>query len=460
MSADNSLEAAIGLTETEVAERIEKGQVNNVPDAPVRTTKQILRANVLTPVNGIMGTLLVLILVAGFPGDALFAGVIFSNSIIGIFQELKARKTLTELAVLSAPKARVIREGTTKEINISEVVLDDLIEIQPGDQIVVDGELTHSAGLEVDESLLTGESEPVDKNIQDEVLSGSFVSAGFGHYRATRIGVDSYAVALAEEARRFRLVDSDLRSGVDTILRWMIVIIPPSVGLLLLRLLATEDLWEEALRGTVASAVAMVPDGLVLLTSLSFITGVVALARHRALCKELASVEMLARVDVLCLDKTGTITTGEISYTGFETLDGTDPSDVLGAMVAADPSPNATLAALGEQFLDPDWHLIDSIAFSSMRKWAMCDFGENGLFHLGAPEILLGKDDQENRNRVEILANEGKRILVLTRSNDPAGKTDELPSNRSPVCLIFLEDTLRDDAQPSRSRHSIKSHFG
>jgi cation-transporting ATPase E len=258
--------------------------VNDVPDAPVRTTKQIFRANVLTPVNGIMGALLVLILVAGFPGDALFAGVIFSNSVIGIFQELKARKTLTELAVLSAPKARVIREGITQEINISEVVLDDLIEIQPGDQIVVDGEVTHSGGLEVDESLLTGESEPVEKNIQEEVLSGSFVSAGFGHYRATRIGVDSYAVALAEEARRFRLVDSELRSGVDTILRWLIVIIPPSVGLLLLRLLATEDLWEEALRGTVASAVAMVPDGLVLLTSLSFITGVVTLGFMQRAC--------------------------------------------------------------------------------------------------------------------------------------------------------------------------------
>jgi cation-transporting ATPase E len=307
--------------------------------------------------------------------------------------------------------------------------------------------VTHSGGLEVDESLLTGESEPVEKNIQEEVLSGSFVSAGFGHYRATRIGVDSYAVALAEEARRFRLVDSELRSGVDTILRWLIVIIPPSVGLLLLRLLATEDLWEEALRGTVASAVAMVPDGLVLLTSLSFITGVVTLARHRALCKELASVEMLARVDVLCLDKTGTITTGKISYTGFEALDGTDPSDALGAMVAADPSPNATLAALGEQFRDPNWRLIDSIAFSSMRKWAMCDFGENGLFHLGAPEILLSDNDQKNRDRVEILANEGKRILVLTRSNNTVSKADELPSNRTPVCLIFLEDTLREDAR-------------
>ncbi len=155
---------------------------------------------------------------------------------------------------------------------------------------------------------------------------------------------------------------------------------------------------------------------------------------------------MLARVDVLCLDKTGTITTGKISYTGFETLDGTDPSDALGAMVAADPSPNATLAALGEHFRDPEWQLIDSIAFSSMRKWAMCDFGENGLFYLGAPEILLREDDQTNRDRVETLANEGKRILVLTRSESPTSKTDELPTSRTQVCLIFLEDTLREDA--------------
>ena len=294
MSSDSYLDNSTGLSEVEVAERIKNGQTNNLPDAPVRTTKEILRANVLTPVNAIMGTLLVLILVAGFPGDALFAGVIFSNSAIGIFQELKARKTLTQLAVLSAPKARVIRSGNTSEIGISEVVLDDLIEIQPGDQIVVDGEIIYSEGLEVDESLLTGESEPIEKTLHDEVLSGSFVAAGSGHYRATRIGVDSYAVALSEEAKRFKLVDSELRSGVNTILRWLIFIIPPAVGLLLLRLLSTEDLWEEALRGTVASAVAMVPDGLVLLTSLSFITGVVALARHRALCKELATVEMLA----------------------------------------------------------------------------------------------------------------------------------------------------------------------
>ncbi len=294
-----------GLTAAEVAERVADGRVNDVPDAPVRTTREILRANVLTPVNAIMGTLLVLILVAGFPGDALFAGVIVSNSVIGVVQELRARRTLSELAVLSAPKARVVRDGEVREVGVSEVVADDVLALSPGDQVVVDGEVVDGLGLTMDESLLTGESDAVDKAAGDEVLSGSFVAAGSGHYRATRIGADAYAATLADEARRFTLANSELRGGVNVILRWLTVVIPPASLLLLARLLAEEDLWEEALRGTVAAAVAMVPDGLVLLTSLSFIVGVVALAQRQALAKELASVELLARVDVLCLDKTG-----------------------------------------------------------------------------------------------------------------------------------------------------------
>ncbi|MDP7257918.1 MAG: hypothetical protein QF419_00970, partial [Acidimicrobiales bacterium] len=294
---NQQLVAPSGLSASEVAERVADGRVNDVPDAPVRTTREILRANVLTPVNAIMGTLLALILIAGFPGDALFAGVIVSNSVIGVVQELKARRTLTELALLSTPRACVIRDGTSQEVTVSQVVADDILELAPGDQVVVDGDVVSSVGLEIDESLLTGEADPVDKATGDPMLSGSFVSAGSGHYRATRIGTDSYAVSLAEEARRFKLADSELRSGVNTILRWLTAIIPPAAGLLLLRLFVTEDLWEEALRGTVSAAVAMVPDGLVLLTSLSFIVGVIALAKRQALAKELASVELLARVD-------------------------------------------------------------------------------------------------------------------------------------------------------------------
>ena len=442
--------APSGLTTAEVAERLADGRVNDVPDAPVRTTSEIFRANVLTPINAIMGALFALILVAGFPGDALFAGVIVSNSIIGTVQELRARRTLTNLAVLSAPGARVVRDGTATDINVSGVVADDLLELRPGDQVVVDGVVVDALGLEVDESLLTGEADPVDKAVGDRVLSGSFVAAGTGHVRATGIGSESYAAALAEEARRFTLVDSELRSGVNSILRWLTVIIPPAAGLLLLRLLVTEDLWEEALRGTVAAAVAMVPDGLVLLTSLSFIVGVVALARRKALARELASVELLARVDTLCLDKTGTITTGEIAFAGIETIGATttdEAASAVGAMAAVDPAPNATLAALASALDAPDWTATTTVPFSSARKWAAADFDGRATFHLGAPDILLPKGEWAvARERVAELAESGQRVLVLTRSSAGTCGTETLPAARLPMCLILLEDTVRPEA--------------
>lgn len=439
-----------GLSAAEVAERVADGRLNDVPDAPVRTTREILRANVLTPVNAIMGTLLALILVAGFPGDALFAGVIVSNSVIGVLQELKARRTLTDLALLSAPRARVVRDGTPQEVTVSQVVADDVMELAPGDQVVVDGDVLSGVGLEIDESLLTGEADPVDKVAGDPVLSGSFVSAGSGHYVATRIGADSYAASLAEEARRFKLADSELRSGVNTILRWLTAIIPPAAGLLLLRLLITEDLWEEALRGTVAAAVAMVPDGLVLLTSLSFIVGVIALARRQALAKELSSVELLARVDTLCLDKTGTITTGEISFGRVEVIGSTSEADAtaaLGAMAAADPSPNATLSAVAAACPDPGWTTTSVTPFSSAHKWAAAEFAEHGVYHLGAPDVLLPEGEWATaRARVAEHADTGCRILVLTRASTPAEDADSLPRARAPLCLILLEDTVKEDA--------------
>ena len=341
-----------GLTTAQVEERVAKGLINDVPDAPVRSFSEIVKANVLTPVNGIITTLLALILIAGYPADALFAGVVVSNSVIGIAQELQARRTLNALAVLSAPKARVRRNGETSEIGISGVVADDVLELAPGDQVVVDGEVISGLGLEIDESLLTGEADAVEKTAGSEVLSGSFVSAGSGMYRATRVGADSYAAKLSEDARRFELAHSELRRGVNVILRWLSWIIPPTAFLLLLRQLAELDAWREALQATVAAAVAMVPDGLVLLTSLSFVTGVIALARRRALAKELASVELLARVDTLCLDKTGTITTGEISLGLVEPLGSftaEQAAEALGALAAADPTPNATLAAIANR---------------------------------------------------------------------------------------------------------------
>ncbi|MGB0616293.1 MAG: HAD-IC family P-type ATPase, partial [Acidimicrobiales bacterium] len=438
-------DALTGLTSADVAERVADGRTNDVPDAPVRSNLQIIQANVLTPVNGIISTLFVLILVAGYPADALFAGVVVSNSVIGIAQEFQARRTLTELAVLSAPKARVRRDGETTEVGVSEVVADDVLELSPGDQVVVDGDVLAESGLELDESLLTGESDPVEKAVGDAVLSGSFVSAGSGFYRATHIGAESYAAKLSEEARRFELAGSELRRGVNVILRWLTFIIPPASILLLLRQLDTQSEWQDALQATVAAAVAMVPDGLVLLTSLSFIAGVVALARRQALAKELASVELLARVDTLCLDKTGTITTGEISLASIKPVGGTtdgEAAEILGALGASDPSPNATLQAIIEHYDAPDgWTVTNSLPFSSARKWAATEFGDRGTFYLGAPDILFDADDVERVHAAEAAA-DGLRVLLVSRS-DSGWHDQELAETRTPVCLVLLEDTIR-----------------
>ncbi|MCY3636798.1 MAG: HAD-IC family P-type ATPase [bacterium] len=446
------VDPARGLTSEQVAERVASGRTNQVPDAPVRTLPQILRANVFSPVNGIMLALFAAILVAGFPRDGLFVGVVVSNAVIGVAQELRAKRELDKLAVLSAPKARVVRDGETSEVGVSEVVADDVLELTPGDQVVVDGAVLTSSGLEADESLLTGEADPIEKEPGDELLSGSFVAAGSGRYQATRIGAESYASTLSEEARRFTLVNSELRRGIDTVLRWLIVIIPPASALLILVLLDTEDRWQNALQGTVAAAVAMVPDGLVLLTSLSFVAGVIALARRRALAKELATVELLARTDVLCLDKTGTITTGHISFGDAETLPGVDPALVataLGAMAHADEAPNATMLAVRDAYTAPGddaggWAPVATTPFSSARKWSAIEFRSHGAFYFGAPDVIAG-DLPEVMRRVAAHAEAGRRTLLLARSPEPLAH-ETLPETRTPLALILLEDTIRPDA--------------
>ena len=447
------VDVARGLTSEQVAERVAAGRTNRVPDAPVRTLPQILRANVFSPVNGIMLALFAAILVAGFPRDGLFVGVVVSNAVIGVAQEIRAKRELDRLAVLSAPKARVVRDGEAAEVGVSEVVADEVMELTPGDQVVVDGVVLASSGLEADESLLTGEADPIEKAPGDELLSGSFVAAGSGRFQATRIGAESYASSLSEEARRFTLVNSELRRGIDTVLRWLIIIIPPASALLILVLLDTEDRWQNALQGTVAAAVAMVPDGLVLLTSLSFVAGVIALARRRALAKELATVELLARTDVLCLDKTGTITTGQISFGDVESLPGADPGLVaaaLGAMAHADEAPNATMLAVRDAYPTPEggdageWAAVATTPFSSARKWSAMQFRGPGAFYFGAPDVIAG-DHPEVMDRVSTHAEAGRRTLLLAHSPQPLAD-ETLSEGRTPLALILLEDTIRPDA--------------
>ena len=476
-----------GLTSAEVEERRAEGRTNAAPPSPVRSLGEIVRANVFTPVNAIMLSLFVLILVARSPRDALFVGVVLSNSIIGIVQEVRAKRALEQLAILNAPKAAVVRDGETQEIAAEEIVADDIIDISSGSQIVVDGEVVSAIGLEVDESLLTGEADPVDKEIGAQVMSGSFVSAGSGRVMATGIGAESYASKLSEEARRFTLVNSELREGVNKILRVLVVVVPFAAGLLLVALLTNNNGWQEALRSTVGAAVAMVPDGLVLLTSFAFVVGVIVLARRKALAKELATVELLAHVDVLCLDKTGTITTGEISFGSVDYLGyGGDLAgevlgqaaqgeaamsrefidEALGAMAAADPNPNPTLAAVAGEFKAPDnWEIVAQEPFSSARKWAAAEFAAEGtagnsaddtanstakgVFYFGAPEILLSGAEDATINFAKARATEhasgGSRVLALCHAPGHLASED-LPSSIQPVALVLLEDTIRPDA--------------
>jgi cation-transporting ATPase E len=439
-----------GLTAAEVAERVAGGQVNDVPAAPTRTVAQIVRANVFTRFNALLGGMLAIILVVGPLQDALFGFVLVANALIGIVQELRAKRTLDRLTVLTAPKARVLREGQEHEIAIGEVVLDDVLTLRAGDQIVVDGEVLQAASLEVDESLITGESDPVVKDPGEEVLSGSFVAAGSGAYRATKVGREAYAVRLAEEARRFTLTHSELRSAIDTILTIVTFAIVPTAALLFVSQLRNSNNLRDALAASVAGTVAMVPEGLVLLTSLAFAVGVMRLARHRVLVQELPAVEGLARIDVLCIDKTGTLTEGRLVVGNVEVLDRALPHEAaLAALAAAEPHPNATLAAIAEAFAEPpeDWAPGESVPFSSARKWSGASFGPDGTWVLGAPEVVLpaAGDDTDVRDQAEAAATQGSRVVLLARTDEPL-RGEELPGGLWPAALVILGDRPRPDA--------------
>jgi cation-transporting P-type ATPase E len=439
-----------GLDEAQVAERIRLGQVNDVPATPSRTVKEIVRANVFTRFNALLGGLLVVILVVGPLQDALFGGVLIANTLVGIIQELRAKRTLDRLAVLTAPRAQVVRSAEVRDLPVGAVVVDDVLELSPGDQVVVDGAVLESSGLELDESLLSGESEPVPKEPADEVLSGSFVAAGSGRYRATRVGRAAYAVELAEQARRFTLVRSELRAGIDRILRYVTLAILPVATLLVISQLRSHAGVGEALRGSVAGVVAMVPEGLVLLTSVAFAVGVVRLARRRVLVQELPAVEILARVDVLCIDKTGTLTEGRLVVEEVEgMIDGAEHAAALSALADSDPHPNATLLAIREAFARPGsgWVARETVAFSSARKWSATVFDGRGTWVLGAPDVLLAGADTSNPvfERCEALAEAGRRVLLLTRTDDPL-RDEHLPRDLAPVAIVVLGDRVREDA--------------
>ncbi|MEV0640242.1 cation-translocating P-type ATPase [Streptomyces sp. NPDC050619] len=445
--------AVTGLTAAEVAERVARGQVNDVPVRSSRSTAEIVRANVFTRFNAIIGVLWVIMLSVAPIQDSLFGFVILANTGIGIIQEWRAKKTLDSLAVIGEARPTVRRDGAAAEVSTSEIVLDDLIEIGPGDKAVVDGVCVEADGLEIDESLLTGEADPVVKRPGDQVMSGSFVVAGGGAFQATKVGREAYAVQLAEEASRFTLVHSELRTGISTILKyvtWMMV--PTAIGLIISQLFVKDNDLKDSIARTVGGIVPMVPEGLVLLTSVAFAIGVIRLGRKQCLVQELPAIEGLARVDTVCLDKTGTLTEGGMDVTELRALNGSDEAyvrGVLGALGESDPRPNASLQAIIDAYPDArDWRCTESLPFSSARKYSGASFsegnGDTSTWLLGAPDVLLADDDPALAE-TERMNEQGLRVLLLARAAGDLGDP-EVGQNAKPTALVVLEQRLRPDA--------------
>ncbi|XIE79645.1 HAD-IC family P-type ATPase [Streptomyces sp. SBR177] len=442
-----------GLTAAEVAERVARGEVNDVPVRSSRSTADIVRANVFTRFNAIIGVLWVIMLFVAPIQDSLFGFVIIANTGIGIIQELRAKKTLDGLAVIGEARPTVRRDGVSAGISTSEIVLGDLIELGPGDKVVVDGEVAEADSLEVDESLLTGEADPVVKKPGDRMMSGSFVVAGGGAFTATKVGREAYAAQLAEEASRFTLVHSELRSGISTILKyvtWMMV--PTALGLVISQLVVKDNDFKNSIARTVGGIVPMIPEGLVLLTSVAFAIGVIRLGRKQCLVQELPAIEGLARVDVVCLDKTGTLTEGGMDVTGLHLLNGADEAyvrKVLGALGESDPRPNASLQAIVDAYPDSvDWRCTESLPFSSARKYSGAAFsegdGENSSWLLGAPDVLLPAGDP-SLAEVDRLNEQGLRVLLLARTERELDAPDVAKDARA-TALVVLEQRLRPDA--------------
>ena len=466
-----------GLSASQVRERVRQGLTNAYREPSSRSAAAILRTNLLTVFNAILGVALVVVLLVGQWVDALFGFVLVLNTATGTLAEVRAKRALDRLSVLQAPTAHVRREGREADVDVADIVLDDVVRLRSGEQVPADGELLSADGLEIDESILTGESDAVRPAPGDRVLSGTTVTAGEGLMRATAVGERAYAHRLAREARRFSRVGSELQEGTDRVLRWISWVIVPVALLLAWSQISAAGGWQAA-RATgawrmatvaaIAGVVGMVPQGLVLLTSVNFATASLRLARRRVLVQELPAVEVLARVDTLCLDKTGTITTGRIRLERVEGPGGAGAGPELRGALAALTSQesNATALAVREGLGElgapgPDdaggrTGTDDAdgrrVPFSSRRKWSAAGAGGR-TWVMGAPEIVL--DGAEGAGallaRARELAGRGLRVVGLAVADAGCGRAPDgdaaLPDGRAAAGLVVLAEEVRPDAE-------------
>ena len=443
------MESPYGLTSQEVIERQVNGLSNDLDIKTSRSLIHILRANVLTRFNAILGALFVIIVITGSIADGLFGLVLVANTTLGTAQEWKAKRILDRIRLLHSPVSHVIRDGESRVIPIQEIVQDDVLDIRAGDYIPVDGLVLTSDNLEVNESHLTGESDAVIKTTDHHVLSGTFVTAGSGLIVAQAVGKNSYAYRITAEAKQFTRANSEIQDGVNRLLTWMLwsfLVLAPLQVWTQLRVHENQD-WREATARSVAGLVGIVPEGLVVLTTITFLTAAVALSRQQVLIQQLPAVETLARVSVLCVDKTGTLTTGIMRCEPLHLLldhDETLLNKVLGAL-AHDPAANSTLQAIGQQFPPPqDLIITKNIPFDSVKKWKALQTSHFGSWYLGAPDILAAHH-AETLETVKEIAHTGARVLLLAHSPTPLNDS-QLPATIVPTALITIREQVRQDA--------------
>ena len=442
-----------GLTREQVALRVAQQQTNKVKNVNSKSYKNIFVSNICTIFNLIALVVVIAVLAVGSFSNALFFVIIFANITVGIVQEIKAKRAIEKLSLVSAPTAVVIREGQRQEIPSSELVLDDRVLLEAGKQICADCVVLEGS-IEVNESLLTGESVSVRKNPGDPLYGGSFVVSGSCTALADKVGEASYVQQLSAQAKQYKKPNSELMKAMKKIINFIgIIIIPMACLMGWNNYRATGGDIVETVTQTAGSIIGMIPAGMFLLTSVALAVGVINLAKKKTLVQDLYCIEMLARTTVLCLDKTGTLTDGNMSVqAGVPLTNQHDLPAVVRSVVTATKDHNLTAEALLRGFGEAElYEATAALPFSSARKLSGASFGSRGSYVLGAPEFIPRGSDPELDARIQRHAEEGLRVLLVAHSDRPLSEED-FPDRFDPIGLILLEDHIREDA-PETIRH-------
>ena len=443
-----SSEQLHGLTDAEVRQRIEQGLVNHNSDIKSKSIKRIVLENLITPFNILNFVLAVMILIVGSYKNLLFMGVIICNIFIGTVQEIRAKKTIDKLSLIAEPKAHVIRNGIKQEIAIHDIVMDDITFLGAGNQVCSDAVVIEGE-CEVNESLLTGESEPVLKQPGDHLLSGSFIISGNCHARVEHVGKDNYAAQITDNAKYVKKPNSEIMRWTNRIIKYIgFTLIPVGIALFCKQVFISHQGFNDAIVGVVAALIGMIPEGLILLTSVVFAVSIIRLSQHKTLVQELYCIETLARVDVLCLDKTGTITEGTMEVTDVLPLHDTTNEELniaLGSLIHALEDDNPTFNAVKTYCDQYDKLTCNHIVpFSSARKWSGASFDENGSYIFGATEFIL-KDSSPYQEIIKEHSEKGQRVLMLAHSPHKI-QDKELPAEIHPMAFLFISDKIRAEA--------------